>query len=75
MNSRDRILVTLKKGIPDRVGNHEHVWGETEKLWHQQGLPEKTSSAQYFDYESLPKVRMPKGDGEIEVYKALEVKK
>ena len=32
-------------------------------------------SAQYFDYESLPKVRMPKGDGEIEVYKALEVKK
>ena len=51
MNSRDRILTTLKKGIPDRVGNHEHVWGETEKLWHKQGLPEKTSSAQYFDYD------------------------
>ncbi len=51
MTSRERILTTLKKGIPDRVGHHEHVWGETEKLWHKQGLPEGVSSATFFDFD------------------------
>jgi len=48
MTSRERIAVTLRGGVPDRVGMHESPWGETIDLWHKQGLPEKMSVQDYF---------------------------
>ena len=51
MTSRERIAAILAGEKADRVGTHESPWGETMKLWHEQGLPEDTSVTDYFDMD------------------------
>ncbi|MDI6827482.1 MAG: hypothetical protein QME62_03245, partial [Armatimonadota bacterium] len=69
MDSRERILVTLKHGIPDRVGRQESIWSETLELWKTQGLEEGQDIAELFgfDFHSLPwmdmSLRLP-----VEIY-------
>ncbi len=56
MDSQERILTTLKGGIPDRVGRMESLWGETLALWKTQGLQEGQDIGELFgfDFHSLP---------------------
>ena len=48
MTSRERIRITLSKGVPDRVGMHESPWGETIDRWRKEGLPENQSVTDFF---------------------------
>jgi uroporphyrinogen decarboxylase len=41
MNSRERILATLRGEIPDRVGRSESFWEETLDVWKSQGLGDR----------------------------------
>ncbi|MDH7480713.1 MAG: uroporphyrinogen decarboxylase family protein [Armatimonadota bacterium] len=69
MDSRERILTTLKGGIPDRVGRQESLWSETLALWKTQGLEEGQDISELFgfDFHSLPwmdmSLRLP-----VEIY-------
>lgn len=56
MDSRERILTTLRGGIPDRVGRMESLWSETLVRWRQEGLKEDQDVGELFgfDFHSLP---------------------
>ena len=56
MNSRERILTTLKGGIPDRVGRAESIWAETHQRWRNEGLEEGQDISDLFgfDFHGLP---------------------
>lgn len=51
MDSRQRILTALDHREPDRVAIQDSPWQATVARWHQEGLPEGTSPADYFGYE------------------------
>ena len=40
MDSRERILTTLRGGIPDRIGRADSLWSETIQRWKKEGLAE-----------------------------------
>ena len=40
MDSRERILTTLRGGIPDRIGRSDSIWSETVQRWRKEGLAE-----------------------------------
>ena len=56
MDSRERILATLKGEIPDRVGRAESFWSETIARWKTEGLPEDVVVDDHFglDIAGLP---------------------
>lgn len=56
VNSRERILATLKGEIPDRVGRSESFWTETLAKWKTEGLPPDSNPYDYFglDIAILP---------------------
>ena len=51
MTSRERINLALDHKEADRVAIQESPWGTTEERWHQEGLPEGVSAAEYFGFE------------------------
>lgn len=48
MDSKERILATLKGDIPDRVGRMETFWGETIARWETEGLPKGVALDDHF---------------------------
>ena len=56
MDSRDRILTTLKGGIPDRIGRADSIWAETMVRWRNEGLQEGQDVGELFgfDFYGLP---------------------
>ena len=69
MDSRERILTTLKGGIPDRIGRADSIWSETVVRWRSEGLQEGQDIGELFgfDFYGLPgpdmSLRLP-----VEVY-------
>jgi len=53
MNSRERILTTLRHEEPDRVPIHDDPWPSTVNRWRKEGLPEGISPDEYFGYEMV----------------------
>lgn len=51
MQSRERILLALNHEEADRIGIHDSPWDTTERRWHSEGLPEGTTSAEWFGFE------------------------
>lgn len=51
MNSRERILTTLKGGIPDRIGRSESLWSETVERWKKEGLEEGQDIGKLFNFD------------------------
>ena len=52
MTSRERIKSILSLEIPDRMGLHEHLWGETIRdYWSNEGYPKDTAPGDYFGYD------------------------
>jgi len=51
MTSQERVLLALQHKEADRVAIHDAPWGTTIERWHQEGLPEDQSPAEYFGYE------------------------
>jgi len=51
MTSRERIALALSHKEADRVAIQDAPWSTTIERWHQEGLPEKVSPGEYFDYE------------------------
>jgi uroporphyrinogen decarboxylase len=56
MTSRERILTTLRGGIPDRIGRADSPWSETIERWRKEGLAEGEDVGLKFgfDFGSLP---------------------
>jgi len=53
MNSRERILTTLRHEEPDRVPIHDSPWPSTVNRWRKEGLPAEIPAEEYFDYEMV----------------------
>jgi len=53
MNSRERILKTLRHEEPDRVPIHDSPWLSTISRWQKEGLPAEIPVEEYFDYEMV----------------------
>ncbi len=51
MTSRERINLALDHREADRIAWHDAPWHTTVERWHQEGLPEGVSPAEYFGYE------------------------
>ncbi len=51
ITSRERVRLALEHQEADRVPIHDGPWGTTVARWHQEGLPEDQSPADYFGYE------------------------
>lgn len=52
MNGKERIKRILNHEPVDRIGVFEHMWGDTQKLWVEQGhLKEGESIADHFDHD------------------------
>ena len=51
MTSQERVLLALEHQEADRIPVHDSPWGTTEQRWHEEGLPEGTSSAKHFGFE------------------------
>jgi adenylate cyclase len=72
MGSLRRMEYTVL-GMPVVIAKRLESLAEGDAIYVGRGAYEM--SAQYFEYEFLQKAKMPKGDGEIEVYKAIGVKR
>lgn len=53
MDSKERILKTLRHEEPDRVPIHDSPWPSTVHRWHREGLPEDIPVEEYFGYEMV----------------------
>ncbi|MCL6473789.1 MAG: hypothetical protein K6U75_01860 [Firmicutes bacterium] len=54
MNSRERIRIALKRGIPDRVPMLDITfWPETLLRWQKEGLPEGADPVDYFGLDRI----------------------
>ncbi|HIE53304.1 MAG TPA: hypothetical protein EYP85_16250 [Armatimonadetes bacterium] len=51
MTARERVWLALHHREADRVPIHDSPWGHTVNRWHQEGLPQDQSPADYFGYE------------------------
>ncbi len=51
MTSRERVLAALHHREPDRVPIDDHPWRTTVVRWHEEGLPEGVTPAEYFGFE------------------------
>ena len=51
MTSRERILTTLRGGIPDRIGRRDEIWKETLIRWRREGLAEGRDPADEFGFD------------------------
>ncbi len=56
MTSRERVLETLRGGIPDRICRRDEIWSETVERWRQEGLgPEEDIATKFgFDFCIVP---------------------
>ena len=50
MTSRERVLHALRHEEADRVAIQDAPWNTTVARWRKEGLPLKTSPAQFFNY-------------------------
>lgn len=53
MTSKERIDLALDHQEADRIAIQDGPWGTTIERWHQEGLPEDQSPAEYFDFEMV----------------------
>jgi uroporphyrinogen decarboxylase len=53
MTSRERFLAALSHKEGDRIPIQDSPWGHTVNRWHEEGLPQDQSPAQYFGYDDL----------------------
>ncbi len=51
LTSRERVRRTIAHDQPDRVPVHDSVWKATEDKWHEQGLPQDITAADFFDFD------------------------
>ena len=51
MTSSEHITCALRHEEADRVAIQDSPWATTVARWRREGLPEKVSSAEFFDYE------------------------
>jgi len=51
MTSRERVLRVLNHQEADRIPIQDVPWDHTLRRWHQEGMPEAVSPADYFGYE------------------------
>ena len=51
MTSRERVLTTLRGGLPDRIPRFDSPWSETLVRWRQEGLGEGEDIAQRFGFD------------------------
>lgn len=51
MDSRERILTTLRGGIPDRIGRTDSLWSETITRWKKEGLQEGQDISDLFGFD------------------------
>jgi len=51
MTSRERILTTLRGGLPDRIGRADSPWSETIVRWRQEGLGEQEDVGARFGFD------------------------
>lgn len=51
MDSRERVLTTLKGGIPDRIARSEAIWSETFERWKKEGLGENEDVGRLFGFD------------------------
>lgn len=51
MTSRERILTTLRGGIPDRIGRTDSPWSETIERWRREGLGEHEDVGTKFGFD------------------------
>lgn len=51
MTSRERVRRLIDHEETDRIARRDTIWGATEALWHQQGLPEGVTAAYHFGFE------------------------
>jgi len=51
MTSRERILTTLRGGIPDRIGRADSPWSETIARWRTEGLGENEDVGVKFGFD------------------------
>ena len=52
MNGRERILAALNHEEADRIPLTDYLWTATAERWHQEGIPEDVTPAEYFGYEN-----------------------
>lgn len=48
MNSRERVIRTLKRQRPDRVPMMDSLWEDTLTGWYEEGLPEAVTEGDFF---------------------------
>ena len=53
MNSRERILAALNHEEADRIPITDYLWTATAARWHQEGIPDDVTPAEYFGYENV----------------------
>ncbi len=51
MTSRERVSLALRLEEADRVAIQDSPWGTTIARWRKEGMPEKTSPADFFNFE------------------------
>ncbi|MDO8683257.1 MAG: uroporphyrinogen decarboxylase family protein [Armatimonadota bacterium] len=51
MTSRDRVLITLQGGIPDRIPRRDEIWKETLVRWRREGLAENQDPSDVFGFD------------------------
>jgi uroporphyrinogen decarboxylase len=51
LDSRERIITTLKGGIPDRIGRSDSIWSETFTRWRNEGLEEGQDVHELFGFD------------------------
>ena len=51
MDSRERILTTLRGGVPDRIGRTDTPWSETIARWKTEGLQEGQDINELFGFD------------------------
>jgi uroporphyrinogen decarboxylase len=51
LTSQERVRMAVARMVPDRVPIQDAPWGATVRRWHQEGLPESKSPADFFGYE------------------------
>ena len=59
MNSRERMLAALNHEEADRIPITDYLWTATVERWHQEGIPEDVTPAEYFGFENADRIGRP----------------
>src|SRR3970040_2924288 len=76
LTARERFLETLSFGKPDRGFRWESLgfWGETVRLWREQGLPADKSPEQFFEFDPYADLPVVSGFTSSPYYPAFRTK-